>query len=140
MRPLRIVLDTNVFVSGVVWSGPPSTILDWWQDGIVSLVLSDDIFDEYVRVGQSLQRNYLGVDFSHIFDFLLMHGEFCESVSLPRSVCEDPDDDKFLSCALAGHTNIVVSGDKHLLRVSGYGGVEVLKPRLFLDKHQKVTT
>ena len=51
-------MDTNVFVSGVVWSGPPARILDWWQDGIVSLVLSDDIFDEYVRVGQSLQRNY----------------------------------------------------------------------------------
>ena len=140
MRNLRIVLDTNVFVSGVVWSGPPATILGWWQHGIVSLVLSDDIFDEYIRVCQRLQHDYLGVDFSHILDFLLMHGEFCASVKLPKPVCEDPDDDKFLSCALASNTNIVVSGDKKLLRVSGYGGVEVLRPRLFLDRHQKVMT
>ena len=94
----------------MIWSGPPATILDWWQQGIVSIVLSDDIFNEYLRIGHRLQKEYQGVDFSHVFDFLLMHEEFCASVNLPKPVCEDPDDDKFLSCALAGHTNIVVSG------------------------------
>ena len=135
MQRLKIVLDTNVFVAGVVWSGPPATILDWWQRGVVSLVLSDEIFDEYTRVGQRLQRDYQGVDFSKVFDFLLIHGEFCKPVDLPKPVCEDPDDNKFLSCALASRTNIVVSGDKHLLHVSGYAGVEVLKPKLFLNRY-----
>ena len=58
-------------------------------------------------------------------------------LNLPRflkGVCDDPDDDKFFACALASGSNLsVVSGDRHLLRVSGYQNIEVLKPRDFLD-------
>jgi predicted nucleic acid-binding protein len=50
-------------------------------------------------------------------------------------VCEDPDDDKFLSCAIAGKSNIIISGDKHLLRVSGYKGIKVLRPRESVDEY-----
>jgi uncharacterized protein len=48
-------------------------------------------------------------------------------------VCEDPDDDKFIECAIASKTEIIVSGDKHLLKVTGYQGINVLKPREFVD-------
>ncbi len=51
---------------------------------------------------------------------------------LPGQVSDDPEDDKFLACALAGRTRFIISGDKHLLRVSGYRGITVLKPREFL--------
>jgi predicted nucleic acid-binding protein len=51
---------------------------------------------------------------------------------LPEQVCEDPDDDKFLACALAGRNKVIVSGDKHMLDVSGYQKIEVLKPRKFV--------
>jgi predicted nucleic acid-binding protein len=53
---------------------------------------------------------------------------------LPESVCDDPDDDKFLACALASGCNLIISGDKHLLAASGYREVEVLKPRVFLER------
>ena len=53
-------------------------------------------------------------------------------------VSEDPDDDKFLAAALAGHPRLVVSGDKHLLRVSGWQGIEVLKARPFVDRYIRV--
>lgn len=52
---------------------------------------------------------------------------------MTEPVCDDPDDDKFLACAIASGTKIIVSGDKHLLRVSGYQGIEVLKPKTFID-------
>ncbi len=55
--------------------------------------------------------------------------------SLPEPVCEDPDDDKFLACALATETKIIVSGDKHLLKVSGYRGIDVIRPRKLLDDY-----
>jgi len=54
---------------------------------------------------------------------------------LLESVCDDPDDDKFLACALASGSTIIVSGDKHLLKVSGYRKIEVLKPREFVNKY-----
>jgi predicted nucleic acid-binding protein len=57
------------------------------------------------------------------------------SLPLPERVCVDPEEDKFLACALASGSNLVVSGDRHLLQVSGYQNIEVLKPRDFLDKH-----
>jgi predicted nucleic acid-binding protein len=51
---------------------------------------------------------------------------------LPESVCDDPQDDKFLACALASGCDLIVSGDRHLLKVSGVQKNEVLKPRDFL--------
>jgi len=75
----------------------------------VSLILSPEILDEYRRVGLEL--------------------------SLPEQVCEDPDDDKFLAAALVGSAPIIVSGDKHLLRVSGWQNVDVIKPRSFVDRY-----
>ncbi|MDB4915976.1 MAG: hypothetical protein JWM95_3620 [Gemmatimonadetes bacterium] len=51
-------------------------------------------------------------------------------------VCRmDPDDDKFLTCAVASDTQVIVSGDKHLLDVSGWNGIEVLTPRQTFDRY-----
>ena len=62
-----------------------------------------------------------------------------EAPPLSDHVCTDPDDDKFLACALASRTRMIASGDKALLRASGYEGIEVLTPRQFVDRHLKKT-
>ena len=49
---LKVVLDTNVFISGVFFSGPPSSILQAWQSGEFEIVASQEILDEYQRVGK----------------------------------------------------------------------------------------
>ena len=54
---------------------------------------------------------------------------------LQERVCRDPDDDKFLACAVASGTKLVVSGDKALLETSGYAGINVLTPRSFVERH-----
>jgi len=54
---------------------------------------------------------------------------------LSAPVCRDPDDDKFIACALASKSKLIVSGDKHLLKVSGFRGVRILKPRDFVDTY-----
>jgi len=54
--------------------------------------------------------------------------------TLSEPVCVDPDDDKFLACALASKSKMIVSGDKHLLDVSGFREIQMLKPRKFLDE------
>lgn len=56
---------------------------------------------------------------------------------LPEPVCSDPDDDKFLACALASGTQVIASGDKALLKASGYCGIEILSPRQFVEKYLK---
>ncbi|MBK7449987.1 MAG: hypothetical protein IPJ47_11370, partial [Anaerolineales bacterium] len=67
--------------------------------------------------------------------FVIEHAKVYQPVKLSEPFCEDPDDDKFFACALASGSKVIVSGDKHLLKVSGYQGIEVLKPREFLDRY-----
>jgi len=130
---VKIVLNTNVFVSGVFFSGPPYQILKAWRDGKVQLVISQEILEEYQRVGETLTYQFPGVDLGPILELLTVKAELTQVPSLPEPVCDDPDDDKFLACALASNSEVIISGDKHLLKVSGYCGINVLRPRKFLD-------
>jgi putative PIN family toxin of toxin-antitoxin system len=132
---LKVVMDTNVFVSGVFFSGPPYQTLKAWQSGEFELVASQEILDEYLRVGEILAEERPAVDLKPIFNFVLEHATIYKPSVLKEPVCEDPDDDKFFACALASESKIIISGDKHLLKVSGYQGIEVLKPRDFVDKY-----
>ncbi len=131
---MRAVLDTNVLMSGVFFSGPPYEILSAWRHGIVTLVISAEILDEYRRVGQRLAARYPGVDIGPVFALIAVHAEFVEAPPLRDSVCEDSSDDKFFACAVASGCRVIVSGDKHLHRASGYSGIEVVSPREFIEK------
>ena len=130
---MRIVLDTNVFVSGIFFSGPPSRILEAWRDDNVQLAISPDIFHEYQRIGSELSKQFPIVDLNSILGLVIIHAVMFPSPKLPEPVCEDPDDDKFIACAITSKSNVIVSGDKHLLKVSGFRGINILKPREFVD-------
>lgn len=132
---LKAVMDTNVFISGVFFSGPPYQILKAWQSGEFELVISKEILNEYRRVGEILAEVHPGIDLSPILTFVIEHAKVYKPAKLKERVCEDPDDDKFIACALASDSSIIISGDKHLLNVSGYQGVEVLKPREFINRY-----
>jgi len=132
---LKVVMDTNVFVSGVFFSGPPYQILNAWQSGEFELVVSQEILDEYRRVGEFLAEERPNIDSNPILHFVVEHAKVYQPVELKEAICEDPDDDNFFACALASGSKVIVSGDKHLLKVSGYEGIEVLKPRDFMDRH-----
>jgi putative PIN family toxin of toxin-antitoxin system len=132
---LKIVLDTNVFISGVFFKGPPYQILRAWREGRIRYLISEEIFAEYQRVGEHLASGFPKVDLEPFLELLVIDAEFIIPKKLQTPVCEDPDDDKFIACALAGKSNIIISGDKHLLRVSGYKGINVLRPRKFVDEH-----
>jgi putative PIN family toxin of toxin-antitoxin system len=125
----------DVFISGVFFGGSPYQILKAWQSGEFELVISQDILEEYARVGEIMAEEHPKIDLSHTLRFLVEHATIYRAVELKESVCEDPDDDKFLACALASGSTIIISGDKHLLNVSGYEGIEVLKPRQFVDRY-----
>jgi len=59
---VRVVLDTNVFVSGVFFFGPPFRILQAWRDGLLQRVVSPEILDEYQRVGEDLARQFPAIN------------------------------------------------------------------------------
>ena len=131
---MNVVLDTNVFVAGVFFSGPPATILRAWREGRITLVVSPPIMDEYRRVMHELATQFPAVDPGPPLELLAVHARMVDAPSLPETVCTDPTDDMFMACAIASDSRVVVSGDKALLRTSGYRGVEVLTPRVFLGR------
>ncbi|HEY6871180.1 MAG TPA: putative toxin-antitoxin system toxin component, PIN family [Geobacteraceae bacterium] len=132
---MRIILDTNVFVSGIFFTGPPHQILEAWRDGKLKLAISPEILEEYQRVGAALAEQFPTVSLKRIVELVMIHAEMVAAPPLSEPVCADPDDDKFFACAVASKTHSIVSGDKHLLQVSGYQGVRVLKPREFVDEY-----
>ncbi|MHB8708351.1 MAG: putative toxin-antitoxin system toxin component, PIN family [Desulfuromonadales bacterium] len=132
---MRVILDTNVFISGVFFGGPPSRILESWRDGRLKLVLSPEILDEYQRVADELHVQFPDIDLSGLFELLVVAAEMHHAEPLSEAVCIDLDDDKFLACALASSARLIVSGDKHLLQVAGYQEIEILKPRAFIEKY-----
>jgi putative PIN family toxin of toxin-antitoxin system len=110
---LRIVLDTNVFISGLFFSGPPYQILKAWRNGKVKIVISLEILYEYQRVAEILSDQFPGVDINTALHLIASKSELVVPKPLSTKICEDPDDDKFFASALAGKAKIVVSGDKH---------------------------
>lgn len=132
---MKIVLDTNVLISGIFFSGPPYQVLKAWQKGKIQIALSNEIITEYHRVAEELSVKFPDVEISQILELLTIHSEMVDTQGLEVSVCEDPDDNMFITCALASKSKVIVSGDKHLLKISGYQEIEVLKPRIFLDNY-----
>lgn len=132
---MKVVLDTNVLVSGIFFSGPPAEILRAWSQGKFRLVLSPEILDEYTRVSADLAGKFQDIGIRRILELIVVHSEVCAPAVLSQRVCEDPHDDKFFAAAVGSGTNIIVSGDKHLLKVSIYQGISVLTPRQFIVRY-----
>ena len=137
---MKVVLDTNVFISGIFFRGPPYQALEAWRDGVIQLVVSEKILEEYLRVGEILSKQFSKIRLNPILELLTIEAEIVADFKLPAPVCIDPEDDKFLECAIAGKVDVLVSGDKHLLNVSGYCGIEIVTPREFVEKHLKNRT
>ncbi|MCC2666795.1 MAG: hypothetical protein K0S63_711 [Gammaproteobacteria bacterium] len=131
---MKIILDTNVFISGIFWAGPPYQILKAWQQRKIGIVVSQEILNEYDRVSKALSKKYPPIDLSLFIELLTIHADIYAPEKLKGSVSRDPDDDKFIACALSAKVKIIVSGDQDLLSVSGYQGINVIKPGDFVKE------
>jgi putative PIN family toxin of toxin-antitoxin system len=134
---VRLVLDTNVIISGVYFSGPPYDILDAWRRGRIEFVVSAEILDEYRQVGEQLVKQFPVVQVEAFLELLTLRARIVNAPPLKEKVCSDPDDDKFLACAIASGTRTICSGGKALLKASGYKGITVLNPKDFVVAHLK---
>jgi len=132
---MRIVLDTNVLMSGIFWAGNPGKILEAWSQHKVKLIFSEEILDEYIRVGNLLAKKYPKIDTSPFIDLLTVFGEVHNPVQLNKPISQDPDDDKFIAVAIAAKCTCIVSGDIDLLAVDGAYGIRILKPAEFVKEY-----
>ena len=131
---MKFVLDTNVLISGIYFGGIPGKILEAWDARRFQLLVSTEILQEYLNVAERLADRYAGVEYESILGLIIQNAELVQPSKLPEPVSTDPDDDKFLACALAGESTTIVSGDSDLINVSGYCGIEVLTPKAFVSE------
>ena len=130
---IKVVVDTNVFVSSF-FGGNPRKIVDLWKSGQLTLCLSKPIMDEYVEVLQRLglknerELSELLSLFAHGF-----HITFSAKTPKLHLVEEDPDDDKFIECAVALKADFIISGDKSLVAIQDYMGIRIVTPKEFVD-------
>jgi putative PIN family toxin of toxin-antitoxin system len=129
---MRVVLDTNVLISAIFFSGTPAAILEEWSEGRFEILASSSILTEYWRVVSRIVRRYPSVDAYPVLEAVIRRCHLIEPVSIPSDACDDPDDLKFLACAVAGRAACIISGDRALLRASGFEGIEVLTPGVFM--------
>ena len=132
---IRVVIDTNVFVSSFL-GGNPRKIIDLWKNGSIVLCLSQEIIEEYLAV-----LNRLGLDNTKEISSLTRlfadgyNSIFTAKTSKLEVVKEDAEDNKFLECAVALNSKIIVSGDKHLTSVRKYIDIVIMSPREFIECH-----
>ena len=134
----RAVLDTNVFVSGLISPlGKPAAILKALRSGLFTLLASPPVNEEIIEVlNRPRIRDRYGLG-ERIFDVSFILWEVAELVvHLPEvQVCSDPDDDKFLATAVGGKTDFLVTGDVgDLLHLREYKGVAIVSPREFISR------
>ena len=133
---MRVVIDTNVFVSSF-FGGLPRKIVDLWKQGGVTWCISRDILNEYmavlVRMGLTGEKE--------MAELLQLFGKgvnvlFAANPPVLKIVQRDPDDDKFIECAVALKAQCIVTGDKDLLVIKEYAGIAFRTPREFLSGHR----
>ena len=127
----RIVVDTNVLVSNF-FGGKPREVMDLWRDGHFVLCLSDEIVAEYLEV---LARFGHAKQEAQEFLAMVSEGErvaFVTPRERIREIVADPDDNRFLECAMAAEAEIIVSGDRHLLGLGEFRGILIVDPAALL--------
>ena len=130
---IRAVLDTNVLVSALLFTGPPSQLVPAWQGGRLCPVVSAEILEEYIRVLAYPKFKLTSSEIVGLIEEDLL--PFVDTVrAKPISVptLRDPDDMKFLACAISGRVPWLVSGDNDLLSLHKVDSVEIVSVTNFL--------
>ena len=131
---MRVVLDTNVLVSALLFRGPATEVHAAWVSRRFVPLVSNPVLDEYIRVLAypkfSLTEEEIGWLVRHE---LLRWAEPVTVTTRVDAVRDDPADNRFLELAIDGRAELVVSGDSHLLALGSWEGTPILAVRSFLD-------
>jgi putative PIN family toxin of toxin-antitoxin system len=130
---MRIVIDTNVVVSGIFFGGKPAELLKLVLNHELSTVATQEILDEYQDTIDYLLEKYNGRKLNFSTTPIFSSMEIIKP-SIRLKICRDPDDDKFISCAIDGKCLYIVSGDKDLLTLKQYQQIQIVTVAEFFQQ------
>ena len=135
----KVVVDTNIYISAIFWGGKPREVVDLGRDENMLIFTSSDIERE---IAEKLRTKFR-LDEEETNQIISDFSTFTIPVKIKKqiqAVLDDPDDDKFIECAVSCGADFIVSGDQHLLRIKEYAGIKILTAAEFLPlilQHKK---
>ncbi|GBE01812.1 hypothetical protein BMS3Bbin06_02321 [bacterium BMS3Bbin06] len=129
----KVVIDTNVFISGFGWGGKPDALLTLLKNNQIVCYFSPEIFEELKRVVSYPKLKFTESLQNKILEFVFFNCKLVEPKEHITVIVDDPDDNRFLECAVEANAEFVISGDPHLLRIGKYKTVEIVDVDKFLD-------
>ncbi|MBL7543207.1 MAG: putative toxin-antitoxin system toxin component, PIN family [Bdellovibrionaceae bacterium] len=138
-KPLRLVVDTNIIVSGLITKGtPPAKVLDAVHTKKITLLISDEVLTEYLRVLEYPHiRKYKKITDEAIGHLTALFINETERVEVLTEITKspDPDDNKFLSLAVDGQADYLITGDKaDLLSLKEISGIKIITAKQAMEK------
>jgi putative PIN family toxin of toxin-antitoxin system len=130
---MRVVVDTNVAVSGLLWPGPPNHILKWARESVLEVLACDQTTDELRRVLQykrfAQRLSMLETTAPEVFTYFLNLVVFVPTPErIPKLIVEDLFDNLFLALAFHNNASLIISGDHHLLDLREYERIQIVTP------------
>ncbi len=129
---MKIVIDTNIYISAIFWGGKPREVIDMGRLEKILIFTSSAIENE---LAEKLSKKFK-LNEDEINNILIDFSTFSipTEVSLHiEAVPDDPEDNKFIECALICHADYIVSGDRHLLNLKEYAGIKIITASEFLS-------
>ena len=134
---MKVVIDTNVFISATFWHGDPERIITKAENNEIELVLSKEIIEEFIKVlhykeiTEKIKDKDL--EMKYTIKKIISISEIVEPSKKLEVVKDDPDDNKFIEAAVEGKCAYIISSDKHLLKIGDYEGIIILSPKKFIE-------
>ena len=134
MGALKVVIDTNVLISALLFGGIPGKLIDPWQRGIIKPAASKEIIEEYLRVLTYSKFKLSEEEINYLlYREIIPFFDVIEAHPGPLIIKKDPEDDKFIRCASTANAKYIISGDRHLLELKKYRKIKILTPTDFLN-------
>jgi len=136
-HPQKVVLDTNVLLSALLFTGRASEIISLLENNIIIMVISKEILEEYIRALAYPKFSLTEEEIkSLVGEIILPLAKTVRSSELLEGVCREQEDNKFLACAKAAKADVIVSGDKDLLVLKEFEGIPIKSLNAFLKEFE----
>ncbi|MBI2576657.1 putative toxin-antitoxin system toxin component, PIN family [Candidatus Woesearchaeota archaeon] len=128
---MKVVLDTNVFISGIFWKGDSHRVITHWKEGQFTLVTSLEVVSEIIKVLKDFKIKLSDDMVKEWVDLIVRNSIMVEPKEKIAIVKDDPKDNIFIETAVAGYVDYIISQDNHLLKLKEFRGIKIITPEVF---------
>lgn len=130
---MKIILDTNIWISGIHWNGESFKIIQSWKNHKFELIISWEIISELIRILSDFKIKMEENELSFWINSILINSELVEPKQKLNIVKEDPNDNMFLEAAEESNADYIITQDNHLLKLRSYKTAKILTPKEFIS-------